>query len=205
VQDIICFQEFPQDKIQESMMVLGRTPYGWRFVPSFTFRSRVYGLLTLFRKDTLHLVSTSIATFGIHPMERSIMKSSVPRSALTTKFAYQKRVIRVTNVHFVSLALNRVRYTQIESVATKLAKMPGASLIIGDFNISSIVGKKKMIRLLGQYGYVTVKAKLATHRLAGIRHQYDYVFNKGCSIGNIMTVRIRLSDHYPLFAQCRLS
>lgn len=203
VQDIICFQEFPEDKIKESVEVLGRTPYGWRFTPSLTFRKRVYGVLTLFRSDKLTLVSTSVINLGLHPVERSLLKSKVPRRALSTTFVYKKKLLRFVNAHFVSLAFNRTRYRQVEKVATTLVKKFIPSVLLGDFNISNILGKKKLVALLGHYGFTTSQGKVITFRLMGTRHQYDYVFVNGCTIEKMWSERTRLSDHYPVFSVIR--
>ncbi len=84
--DIYCFQEFPQEKILESVTVLGRLPYGYKFTASIKKRGKIYGQLTLYRKDHMKLMRTSVISLGINKLERSIIKNTIPRSCLLTTF-----------------------------------------------------------------------------------------------------------------------
>ncbi len=203
--DVLCFQEFPKDKIRECLRLLSRRQYGFRFAPSLVRRKQLFGVLTLYRKDRMKLVSTSILTLGMTKFERSILRHRTSRSCLITRFCYAGRTVIIVNVHFVAFALNTYKYLQIEKTARGLAKKNIPVIMLGDFNISSVMGKSKLLTIMKTYGFETEQKRLATHRIIGLRHQFDYVFARWCRLSSIRSGIIRLSDHFPIFAQCQLS
>ncbi len=58
--DIICLQEFPKEKIEECMTLLGRIPYAYVFAEGFTYRRKIFGELTLYRKDVIKKVCNEV-------------------------------------------------------------------------------------------------------------------------------------------------
>lgn len=196
--DVLCFQEFPKPKIKECMELLSRRPYGYRYVPSFTFRKKLYGQLTMYRTDRLTLRTTKVVNLGTSAPERILMKTRIPRTCLITEFRYGKEAFTVANVHLVALAWNKLKYLQVGSVIASLAKRNGPAVLVGDFNISSIAGKKKLLRLMESSGYTYNKKRIATHRVAIFKHQFDYVFARGATIRTVTPYRVPFSDHYPL-------
>ncbi len=200
--DIICLQEFPKDKIIECKELLSRVPYGYAYAEAFTFRKRTFGELTIYRKDRLKSVHCDSIPLGINGMERRILRTTIPRSCLSLKGTLEGQQIIVVNIHVVALAMNAVKYTQVEQLIENLRKIQLPIILLGDFNISSILGKKRLLIQLKKAGYTAHPNKITTHRVGIIRHQFDYVFGKKCQIIEQKAERIKYSDHYPVRAVC---
>ncbi len=200
--DIICLQEFPKDKIDECKLLLSRVPYGYAFAESFTFRKRTFGELTIYRKDRIKNVFSKIVTFGISKMERRILRTTVPRSYLLLEATVSRKKFVIVNVHVVALATNAVKYSQVERMKDSVKKIDSPLILLGDFNISSLLGKKKLLHVLKGEGFSMHPKKIATHREGIIRHQFDYVFGRKCSIIEQKAERVKFSDHYPITATC---
>jgi endonuclease/exonuclease/phosphatase family metal-dependent hydrolase len=203
--DIFCFQEFPQDKIHESISVLGRLPYGYKFTASLKRRGKIYGQLTLYRKDRMTLRHTKIITLGINRLEKSIIKNTIPRSCLLTTFNIGKEILLVANIHLVALTINKYKYIQAEAVINALVRRVCPVVILGDFNLSSILGKKQLFYLMEKHAYTTDHARISTHRVGVFRHQFDYIFGKHCTVVYKKIKSIRLSDHLPIAATIRIA
>lgn len=199
--DVFCFQEFPKDKIKESMSVLERVPYGYRFTSSISKRKRIFGQLTIYRKDRLRLIRTEKLNLGINRLERSIIRNTIPRSCLMTMFHYKDLRITVANVHLVALTINKYKYRQVEAVARTLNSTKNPVIMLGDFNLSSFIGKKKLFRIMDQSGYATDHTRIATHRVGVFKHQFDYIFGKNCSVVYQKIKSVRLSDHLQVAAK----
>jgi endonuclease/exonuclease/phosphatase (EEP) superfamily protein YafD len=198
--EIVCFQEFPKDKIAESIKFLGRISYGYRFAPSFTKRAKVFGQLTLFRTDRLHLKKSIILPLGVNRVEQSILRTTIARSALITTLRYQKRTITVVNIHGVAFASNRLKMKKIQHIIEKLGRVVTPVVMAGDYNISSVVGKRALVRSMLKAGFDGYPAKIATHRVGIFRHQFDYIFTRKCFLRKLRVDRIKFSDHYPIHA-----
>ena len=202
--EVMCFQEFPQKRLREFTMLLGRRPYGFRFTPSFTFRKNIFGQLTMFRKDLLELVSTRVVPLGINRVERSILRTSLPRTCLIMTFRKKDVEFVIVNVHVVALTVNKTKYVQVEHIVESICGRSLPTIMLGDFNISSVVGKRKLIAQMATRGFFTINSRLVTHRVSIFRHQFDYVFGLLCSVRRLKAERIRYSDHYPLLATIAL-
>lgn len=198
--DILCFQEFPRDKVAYFMQTIHKK-YRYRFVQSLVWRKRVYGELTVYHKE-IACTSSSVLRLGISRFEHRVLKNTIPRSCLVTKFRFKNISFIIANVHLAAFAMNKYKYRQAEVVVQKLMKKKPPSIVLGDFNISSIVGKRKLTHLMHTYGYETERKRLLTHRVAVVKHQFDYIFTKQCRLDILSVVRVRFSDHYPVFATC---
>jgi endonuclease/exonuclease/phosphatase family metal-dependent hydrolase len=106
--------------------------------------------------------------------------------------------VAVANVHLVALARNIVKYSQVALITKALLKYTVPTVILGDFNISSLSGKKKLLKLMVASGYESSKKRILTHRVGIFRHQFDYVFTRRMKIRTIRSYRLRFSDHYPI-------
>lgn len=198
--DILCFQEFPEEKIAYFMKSFRVTAYGYRFTQSLVWHKRIYGELTIFRTNTIRCTSSSILRLGVNRFERRILKNTFPRSCLITMFYYKNISFLVANVHLAAFAVNKYKFQQATSVVETLMKKRIPSVVLGDFNISSIFGKRKLLILMRAYGYETERKRLSTHRVAVVKHQFDYIFTKQCKISSLSVLRVRFSDHYPMLA-----
>lgn len=203
--DIICLQEYPQHEIASCVKILSDTPYHYRFAPSLKIRKRVYGQLTLFRTDKVQFVTSAIITMGTNRIEKTVLRNTISRNSLLTILGKKRKRFTVVNTHLMCLASNAIRYRQIQHIIDSIPKKTRRSIIVGDFNVSSILGRKKLFALMKNNLYKTVENRMATHQLLMIRHQLDYIFAKEFTVRDINVDHVRFSDHYPITAVVRLS
>lgn len=198
--DIICFQEFPQDSITTIRKTVSNTEYGYRFAPSLRKRKIQYGELTLFRKDRMRLIACTSLMLRTNSIDRYSMGRHSQRSCLITTFQLNRQRCVVVNLQLSCLATNALRYHQLQHIIQILRHHEGPRIIIGDFNMSSLLGRRKLFSLMKNNYYHTLEKYVATHRLLIVRHQLDYIFTRDCTIKHIDISRIRYSDHYPVTA-----
>lgn len=203
--DILCFQEFPEKYIGDCLDALSDFPYAYRFAASKRKTNQAFGELTLFRTDRVQFISSKILTLGSNKLEKSVLRNDMPRNCLITVFQQKKYRFILTNVHLICLALNAQRYSQVKTVIATLDKKNMPSVILGDFNISSVFGKKRLVSLMKEHLYTTNETYMTTHRLAFLHQQLDYVFGKKCKILTVKVDRTRLSDHFPLLIEASMN
>jgi len=203
--DIFCFQEFPQQQIADCMKTLKDKPCGYSFAPSIRRGKKIFGQLTVFRTDRMRLISSSVLVLKTNRLDRLSLGRTTGRSCLLNVFAIRRKKFAVANAHLSWLAVNRGRYRQIEHIVEHLDSYRFPNLFVGDFNITSLLGRENLFAFMKKYFYQTSEKRVATHRIALIKHQVDYVFGKKCEVVNLEAVRIRFSDHYPVIANVRLS
>ncbi len=196
---IYCFQEFPESGIDDCLNVLGHTSYGFSFAPSMKQKKAVYGELTLYRSD-VRLKSVSTLVLRTNRLDRISIGRMSGRICLVTVFVRRGVKFAVANTHLSALATNRARYTQIKDIIDFLKPHATAHLILGDFNVTSLVGRKKFFAFMRKHLYRTHEKRVITHKIALLKHQVDYVFGKKCEIVSVEALRIRFSDHYPVAA-----
>jgi endonuclease/exonuclease/phosphatase family metal-dependent hydrolase len=197
--DIICFQEFPKHRIAACVRALSGPDYGYRFAPSLgNKKNRSYGVLTLFRKATLLPVSFRRVSLGINILERAWFGSSVARHSLVTVFRYKTEEFVLANTHLVCSAPNSHKYRQIATIFRALRSYPRPVVIVGDYNIPGVTGKRNLIRFMKKNGYRTDEKRISTFRIAGMHTQVDYVFWRNCTVRSVRSLRVRHSDHYPV-------
>lgn len=202
--DIFCFQEFPKRHIADCMAALSKNIYRYRFAPSLRRRNTIYGELTIFRTDRMRLASFSSLSLHTNTLDRLSMGRSSRRSCLLTTFLVQRKKFIVTNVQLACLASNALRYKQLTHIIQALKTKSAPHIIVGDFNMSSFLGRKKLFLLMKNNFYKTLETYIATHRLMIVRHQLDYIFARKCVIRRVDVERVRFSDHYPVTALVRL-
>lgn len=196
--DVVCFQEFPKHAISPFLKAFSGAKYGYRFAPFLQRRRTTFGELTLFRKDQLTLVKSLTVSLGINSGERVMLRARIPRTSLISILRYKKKTIVLVNVHLVNVAFNALRYKQITEIMSRLNRNSTQSVFLGDFNMSSMFGRRKLFALMEKSGFDMQKKRLSTHRFAGIKHQMDYIFWKGCRVNDLSVERVKFSDHYPI-------
>jgi endonuclease/exonuclease/phosphatase family metal-dependent hydrolase len=203
--DIICLQEMPQGKIPSFKKRLDQHGYNYKYAPSYTKGDTTYGELTAYDKEKLALDFATIVDLGSSIIARLISRHNSKYTSLLTVFKHERKNFIVINIHLLPHALNARRRKQlgiaIEALQLlKYVNMP--SLIVGDYNYSSLIGRAGLIRFMAKHGFaIGQKKKLITHRKWRIRHQTDYVFSRNCKIESIKSAKIRFSDHYPMFVK----
>jgi len=196
--DVICFQEFPKSEIVPFLKAFSWAGYEYRFAPFIKRRQIVFGELTLFRNDKLTLIKSSTVSLGINRGERVILHSRIPRTSLLTVFQYKKQQIVMVNIHLVNVAFNTLRYKQILKIINRLDHHTIPTVLLGDFNMPSVFGRKKLFALMEEYGFDMLKKRLSTFHIVGVKYQMDYFFWRGCKVNNVSVERVKYSDHYPV-------
>jgi endonuclease/exonuclease/phosphatase family metal-dependent hydrolase len=203
--DVICFQEYPEDKIKEFINLLPKNEYDYKFSPGFKFspglnnRHRIYGQVTVFNKTKLKLMSTRIVNLGTSKIEKRLFHNDVERSALITHFVYKEAPFLIANCHLTPLTFNKRRLNQLDLIFSHIRK-DDIALIVGDFNYPS-VRSSGLIKFMSDNDFENGTINLKTHKLFFIRQQLDYIFSKGCALEHSAIHSIKFSDHFPLVAQ----
>jgi endonuclease/exonuclease/phosphatase family metal-dependent hydrolase len=203
--DILCFQECPEEERfpTSSRLLSGlrgaSKNYDLRFVQSLNTKRKSYGQLTLYDKTKLKVTNNSFVDLEKTLIEKIFSPNKINRKVLITSFIYKSKPLIVINSHLTSIHLNKIRRTQIVKIIDSLDKKLNtvATLFLGDLNYSSLLRQRKLLSLMGKYGYIN-GFSLKTHKLFFLRHQLDYVFFKNCRVVNPEVVKINYSDHYPI-------
>jgi endonuclease/exonuclease/phosphatase (EEP) superfamily protein YafD len=193
----------PQKKIPHFKKLLNKNGYDYKYAPSYTRKETTYGELTAYKKSEMSLDFVKVVDLGSSIVARIISRHNSKYTSLLTVFKFEKKDFIVINIHLMPQALHGRRRKQlgIAIEALQLLKFVNIpSLIVGDYNYSSLIGRGGLVRFMAKHGFVIAnKKKIITHKKWRIPHQTDYVFAKKCKITRIKSDRINFSDHYPLF------
>ena len=203
--DIICLQEIPNRRLVSLNKVLEENGYLYKFAPSFTKKGVTYGQLTAYNAAKLNLVLSQIVDLGSNLISRFTARHNSKWRSLITVLQIKKKNFIVVNVHLLPHALNGRRRKQLEIAinALKLLNFLNVpTLIVGDYNYSSLTGRGGLIRFMAKHGFKSAhKKKLITHSKWKIKHQTDYVFTRNCSVNSVVSNKITLSDHFPMIVE----
>ncbi len=203
--DILCFQEFPLEKVGYLLGSLTKVSYKHSFASGFFRNNKPYGQLTVINTDKIQLRNSKAISLGESSfIERKIFKTKGERSALITTLLYQNKAFILVNTYLICFALNKARIRQINTITAALSHdlLKTPTIILGDFNYSSL-RKKGLLEFMKRYQFQDGTGKLPTHKLlmftSLLTHQIDYVFYKSCMVKNATVMKkIKYSDHYPL-------
>ena len=205
--DVICFQEFPVDKLQFALGALAPFWYQYTYGTGFTKKGREYGQLTLYNPGKLKLTSATSLALGKSYLDEKFFRNGGERSATVARFIYKEKPLIIINTHLTCVALNARRIHQVKKILAYLQMLKvrekTPAVILGDFNYSSIVRQRTLLRTMEQYGFSNAY-KLNTIRLLFVKHQVDYVFHKRCEVFDVHVKKVRYSDHFPVefFLRC---
>lgn len=198
--DIICFQEFPFDYLENFL----RSPFAKKYESSnalsFNHKKKAYGQITLINKQKMQLLQGETLFLGTSFLEEHMLDVRGGRSALLTKLRYKNTSFIVVNAHLVAYGSNRQRRAQITQIVKhtedRYKNMP--IVLLGDFNYSSLIGQKRLIEFMQAYKFKNAY-QLNTHKLLNIKdHQIDYLFSKYIHIEHIQVHNLPFSDHRPI-------
>lgn len=205
--DIVCLQEFPQDKINDFLKRREKNTTDFRYAPCFSKDKRNFGQLTIFNKNKLKLTKSAVLPLNLSRVENKVIKffrTRAERKSLLTCFTdLDQKHFLVANTHLTCISSNGHRLSQLRNILKEIASSPKA-LIAGDLNYSSLLPRSKLRQMMKKYCFKDATAKLKTHRLFFIKHQLDYIFVKGLLAQTKAATDIRFSDHYPLIAEIEL-
>jgi endonuclease/exonuclease/phosphatase family metal-dependent hydrolase len=201
--DIVCFQEFPENRVEEFRKAMADISYSCVFAPAFSKKKVFYGELTAYR-STLRLVRSEVIELGEHKIDRAVFRHKSHRSSLITEFKKGNKTFAVVNVHLVLLAMHKSRKKQLALTISKMnKKMP--SLIVGDYNYSKVFGRKRgLLSFMQELGYTMAGERVITHRIWKIPQQIDYAFYKDLEVEETKVGRVKYSDHFPILIKFRI-
>lgn len=204
--DIICLQEFPFKKNSQFLDLLDKHGYKYAFAPSFTRKKTLYGELTLYNSKKIKLVNTKVVGLGTMILENRFIenrfrKNKGQRSSLLTHFKYKDKDFVLANSHLFCFALNSHRINQLNKILKNVTEIGDhkqfSTVILGDFNYTSIIRQKKLIDFMKKNN-LSNAYKITTHKLFFLKQQLDYVFYNNCSVKNVVIDKLKYSDHYPV-------
>lgn len=208
LQDLYCFQEFPEDKLDSLRAYVKKEKYGLGFAAGFRWHGRTYGEVTLYNKDKLTLDEMRTLPLGgkgertlvfIHEgakMELKLSRVEVDRTALLTSFRYRDQQVCLVNAHLFPDVYNARKLRQLTKVMEALPSSVPA-IVLGDFNYPFGRG---LTKLAHGAGFASAFEHLKTFRFApGLYWQNDYILQRDCVAQITAMKRVSHSDHYPLF------
>jgi endonuclease/exonuclease/phosphatase family metal-dependent hydrolase len=200
--DIVCLQEFPFDKKAGILKNFEKHDYGYSFAPSFSKRGKQYGEITFYKKHKIKLLKSKAINLGTNLLERRSYKKNGEKSAMLTHMSYKGKKFIMANSHLFTFALNSHRINQLSKIIDQINKTmedkKTTSIILGDFNYSSILRQKSLMDFMNEHEF-TNAYKAHTHKLFFLKQQLDYVFYKNCKVDDIViSKKIKFSDHYPV-------
>lgn len=146
------------------------------------------------------LVEEYIIDIGHDDLEVLYKKVPTKRSALVTTFEKNGNQFIIANVHLSAFSFNLKRRKQSELVLEGLIKSVPV-IMLGDFNYSSLIGRKTFIEFMRKLGLQMAGEKMITNKYKGIlKQQLDYVFYKGYKLSDIKVEELPFSDHYPVIS-----
>lgn len=206
--DILCFQEFPEAKIDYFRQALKSFPYDFSFASNFVFKNESYGELTLVHKEKLTLDEHFVVNLGTNIFEEHIARLKSHRTALVTQLCYNKQPFLLSNTHLIAFATNQKRRNQLLILFDEIsndAKGDIPAVVLGDMNYSSLLSRRKLFELIASEGFINVY-KQDTHKLLSFKsHQLDYIFTKQCAVQDITVTVLPYSDHFPIQFTLRFS
>lgn len=212
-QDMYCFQEFPEDKIEDLKKLFVQQSYTFTFAPGWIWQERVFGELTVCNNRTLKNLKTETASLGGRGklffilvrdgmrFDTKIARAGVNRTALVTRFTFQDKPLTIVNTHLSADILNKQKLRQSQIVIDHLGK-DSQAIVLGDFNYPFGQGLQK---LMLKNGLESKLNQTPTYEfLPGIYWQNDFIFQRGCNVQNIEVKKVTHSDHYPIFFKISL-
>jgi endonuclease/exonuclease/phosphatase family metal-dependent hydrolase len=200
--DILCFQEFPKEKINFLLKALLPIKYSFKYGTNFIKNNKDYGQLTLINSKKIKFRGSKSIFLGTNFIEDKIFGLKGERSSLITKLRFGKNDLILANTHLIAYALNSHKREQLEKVTeeiknfSKKSKMP--VVLLGDLNYSSIIWQDGIFNLMRKMGFQNAHRE-KTHKLLFLKYQQlDYVFFKDCKASDVVIEKLSFSDHFPM-------
>lgn len=198
--DIICFQEFPIDELENLKEVKIFKKPGFAFVSGLKKKGVAHGQLTMFNSEKFNLINSIEIDLGLDHAEKFYKRFPTRRSALITVFNYKKELISLTNVHLSAAAFNSRRRDQVDKVINYYPTNC-ASIIAGDFNYTSLVWGNVLIEHMNEFKFKLAGEKMITNKYKGIiSQQLDYIFYKEIKHIKTEVFELPYSDHFPIIS-----
>lgn len=203
--DFICFQEFPQNAINEIKTNLSKIAnYDLAFAPSFRYKNLQYGELTVYNCDKFNLTESITLALSSDLRLQKIIRVSGQRTALLTTFKIDDVKFTLANIHLPWLCRNTVRLKALAGIMAKLEENQ-PSLIVGDYNYSNIFDNTGLYELMAKNHFIPGGGYFITNSLFGlVNQQLDYAFARNSEAKIVNVAKLDYSDHYPLFLDIKM-
>jgi len=206
--DILCFQEFPKEKINFMLKFLQPENYDFKYGTNFLKNGKDYGELTLVNKKKIKFLDSKIIFLGTNIVEKKVFGLEGERSALITKLKFDNKTFIFSNSHLIAYALNFHRRAQLETITSEINNLTTEkntpAVVVGDFNYTSLLFQKSIFDFMEKKGFKSGH-NLKTHNLFNLKHhQLDYVFHKNCNVRKVEVVKLSFSDHFPVFFELHI-
>lgn len=199
--DMMCFQEFPEEKIDYFMRSFKNNGFNYQFTPGFIKDHQVFGQLTAFNTHQFKLLQSQRIDLGRSRFENRLFKIKAARSSLFTVFKNRRdKQFLIANTHLTCIASNKHRLKQLTKLVSTIPKNIASSIILGDFNYYSVISKKKLFHFMKKHTFNHATHKMKTHRLFFLKHQLDYIFYRNIHLRTVEVKNVKFSDHYPIAA-----
>ncbi len=201
--DIVCFQEFPSRAIEKVLPFFEELGYGYVFAAEGELKKKHCTVLTLYKRATITLLESKSIPLGYTRLEKAIFQSIHQRYALMTRFSAHGKPVVICNTHLSLIAPHSKRREQLSQIV-KEVNGNQSSIILGDFNYTSLVKQRSLFEFMDQHQYQNAAQKAITHRLWFFYQQLDYIFYKNVKLQDMFVLHAPFSDHLPLFARFQL-
>lgn len=201
--DIVCFQEFPRRHIESLRGYFEERGYAISFAQTKKLKRKHCTVLTLYKRNLFRLLEEKTVSLGYTRLEKAIFSAMDERHGLVLKLEFKGKSFVVCNTHLSAIAPHSKRREQLTKIVEAINGNT-RSIIVGDFNYTSLVRPKSLIDFMENHGFQNGTKKVTTHRLFFLRQQLDYLFYKNITLQEIFVLHATFSDHLPLFARFRL-
>lgn len=202
--DIICFQEFPENSIENIKDFLFLKKFNHIFSPGLKKNNQQLGQLTLYKKNNFKLIEDYVIDLGKDDLEIIYKKVPTKRSALITTFEINRNQFIIANVHLSAFSFNLNRRRQLKKVVEGMTTSVPV-IMLGDFNYSNLFGRRFFIKYMENLGFNMAGGKMITNKYKKlINQQLDYVFYEGLKLSDIKVKNLPFSDHYPVIVNFEL-
>lgn len=200
---IICFQEFPEDELSNLDKNKIFPDQTICFTKGLTSKGKYFGELTIFDSSEIKLISNINLDFRFNGIENLYGRKKIKRSAIITTFKKENIEFSLANIHLTPFSLHGLRRKQLEEVIASIQK--DKSIILGDFNYSSLLNRNGLISFMEKYFYKIAGEKLVTNKYKyKIPQQLDYIFYKNLKVNNVDVLNLPYSDHFPIIADLKI-
>lgn len=197
---IICFQEFPEEMVEnlnKNKIFKNQSIF---FAKGLSSNEKYYGELTIIDANKINLIESKYLDFGPDHLESIFKRKIIKRSAIIIEFEINKKNYSLANVHLTPVSFHGKRRKQLEIVIkeTKADK----AIIVGDFNYSSLLNKKGLITFMKNFDFHLAGENLITNKYKyKLSQQLDYVFYKNIVHKKTEVFDLNYSDHFPVFSE----
>lgn len=197
---IICLQEFPEKEIVnlEKNKIFKKQEFF--FTKGLSNKNEFFGEITIIDQSIIESLDIKYLDFGLAHFESVYKRKILKRSAIINEIKINNKKISVANVHLTPFSVHGIRRKQLLKIIENINL--DRSIILGDFNYSSLLNRGGLINFMNKYDYSLAGEKLITNKYKyKISQQLDYVFYKNMKHLKTKVFDLPFSDHFPVISE----